>query len=70
MERIKRPERIEKMERGLFIIISKNEIPAYRQAGLPVAGSEPNALQLFGRHRVACPTKTISCRYPFIKRLK
>jgi hypothetical protein len=35
MERIKRPERTEKMERALFIIISKHEIPAYRQAGLP-----------------------------------
>jgi hypothetical protein len=32
MERIKRPERTKKMERALFIIISKHEIPAYRQA--------------------------------------
>ena len=29
MERIKRPERIEKMERGLFIILLKHEIPTY-----------------------------------------
>jgi hypothetical protein len=50
MERIKRPERIQKMERGLFIIVLRYEIPAYRQAGLPVAGPEPNVIQLFGRH--------------------